>query len=295
MIADDWHRATHWVDRHRTRICPPLDGGRPGRPVHQLHDAVNLTLVVSTVLSLTASGDAVVRPWLRAATGELVRYFRSVEPLLRRPGGASAPDELATVPLFLLEEVTGARFELTDEVRRRLPPATGPAGHDHLLLAALAGSPDAATHLADRLAVTRRETAGGARKSRLYDLTHEILYLHLVAPERIPADGLTDQLEALVGVTMPADADLGAELLAAYWAVGGPATDTIAEAVAQLRTAGDALSERHDDGGCSGCSFKAQVHNRLTLVLGIGATLATQGEGPDRQPRQTVAGSATGA
>lgn len=276
MNADDWQRATAWVDRHRSRICPPLDGRRA--PVHQLHNAVNLTLVAATIRSLAGPEDVAVDPWLRGLTDDLVGYFGGIEPALRGHGPATgAPGDLAAVPFFLLERMAGVRFAVTAEVRRRLPPTAAPGGHDHLLLAALAGRADAAAHLADRLAVTRRDTAGGARKSRLYDLTHEVLYLHLVAPARIPTDDLTGQLAVLLDATMPTDADLGAELLAAYWVVGGPASGPVAEAVAHLRLSGDALRAR-DGRECCGCSFKEQVHNRLTLVLGIGTTLAAQGE-----------------
>ena len=283
LLGGDWARATAWVDEHFDEICSRPRAGQSGPLVYQLFNGVNLTVVLTTLLSVTPAGDTTVRPWLQQSLGRLTRYFLDLEPALLAAldaEGASA-EYVAAIPFFLLERATDMRFDLTEVVRSRLARAADAGDHDQLLLAGLAGRTDAATHVEDRLAVTVKETQGPTTSSRLYDLTHEVLYLHHLRPSAVPGRELASHLEAATGRTMASNQDVGAELLAAYWLAGGMPTPAILGAVAELKAFSEAQpvacqKGRADECRCPG--FKEQVHSRITLVLGLGMTLALHGE-----------------
>ncbi len=283
LLRGTWGRAARWIDHHLGEICPQPDPGLPGPLVHQLGDAVNLTLVVTILHSMLPPGEATVRPWTRTALRHLVRYLLDIEPAVLQAlsGEAGGYDQLCAIPYFLIERACDITFAVTGAVRSRAPALSASADHDRLLLAGLADVPGAAGQLAGRLAASRTATTEARTTSRVYDLTHEILYLHHITPGTAAESALAAHLEDLLGRVMPVNHDLGAELLACYWLAGGTPGAVARTATGQLKTASDDLPgecEGDRDGECDCPRFKEQIHNRLTMALGLGATLAAAGE-----------------
>ena len=285
LLRGSWDRAAHWVDQHLTEICRRPDPD-PSEPLaYQLTDAINLTLVVATLHQIASPGEDTVRDWVAATIREIVRYFLGIEPMVLQALRAdhAAMDELCGIPYFLIERVSGISFEVTDVIRRRAPAISDASNHDQLLLAGMAGDPGVAAELTRRLAATR-EGSQTPTSSGLYDLTHEILYLHHIDPAGTADPALTTQLAGLVGEIMTSNADLGAELLTCYWLAGGSpggADPAIRAAVTRLKTFSDEQPlpcQPDKGGGCDCPKYKEQVHARLTTILGLGTTFATAGE-----------------
>ncbi|MEV8635057.1 phosphatidylinositol-specific phospholipase C domain-containing protein [Streptosporangium sp. NPDC051023] len=292
LLRGDWDRATRWIDRHLDRICVRPDPDQHGPIAHQLVDMVNLSLIVSTLHAALPSGETVVQDWLQRTVRELARYLLDIEPAVLRAldGGAAAFDELCCIP-YLLFERSGTTFEVTDVVRARARDMSVSGDHDRILLAGLAGNSDAAPQLTHRLVGTRADLVEDRRTSRIYDLTHEILYRFHLEPRLIPEPSITGELESLLDEVLPVNADLGAELLACHWLTGGPVSPAARTAVERLKAVNEALQARcetdHKDG--RHCPlFKDQIHNRLTMVLGLGMTLAVAGEVLDTSSDRTT-------
>jgi hypothetical protein len=140
---------------------------------------------------------------------------------------------------------------------------------------------------------TATATAEARSSSRIYDLTHEILYLHHVKPGTAADPVLAAHLADLLGEVMASNSDLGAEILACYWMAGGSASPASRAPAGQLKAFSEeqpAECEPGRDGECNCPRFKEQIHSRLTTVLGLGTTLATAGEVLDHDgetPAQT--------
>jgi Up-Regulated in long-lived daf-2 len=284
LLRGNWDRETGWIDQHFGEFCPQPDPDQPGPLVHQLANMVNLALVVSTLREVMPSGESVISGWIGQATRELVRYLLDIEPLVLGALGAdsAAFDELLAIPYFLIERASEITFEVTDAVRRRTRETDGSAtgDHDRLLLAGLAGHADAETQLGEQLIATRAALAEARTTSRIYDLTHEILYLTHLGSKVTTEPSVSTHLGELPDV-MAANADVGAELLACYWITGGDSDAASREAVSRLKAFSEAQPaecQAGRDGECRCPRFKEQIHNRLTLVLGLGSTLAIAGE-----------------
>lgn len=284
LLRGNWTRATAWIDQHLDEICPRLDADAPGPVVYQLDNAINLALVVSVLRLLLPADEDVITPWVRKAFRELVRYLLDVEPVIIAAlrSGTAAVDELCAIPYFLIERASEVTFEVTDIVRHTLGDANGSAGHDRLLLAGLAGQAEAGKQIAAQLDATAEDTTRARNASRLYDLTHEVLYTRLIGPPAAASGpSLASHTETLLGDIMPENADLGAELLTCYWISGGAANTVSRDAARQLKAFSEdqpAECEGRNDGVCRCARFKEQIHGRLTMVLGLGATLAVAGE-----------------
>jgi phospholipase C len=281
LLRGNWARETGWIDSHFAEICPPLDPDRPGPLIHQLNDAVNLTLVVATVNSVLPPGESAVRSWIGKTTGELVRYLLDIEPTVLKAliTDATGSDELCAIPYLLIERAAGIAFEVTGIARRRVQAAPSAAGHDRLLLAGLAGQEGADAALAGQLTATGAELHAPSA-SRMYDLTHEILYLHHISAGT-PTAPLIARLEKLLAEVILSNQDLGAELLSCYWIAGGAVGAASRAATERLKAFSEAQPsdcQTGRDGECRCPRFKEQIHNRLTMVLGLGTTLAIAGE-----------------
>jgi Up-Regulated in long-lived daf-2 len=283
LLRGNWDRAAGWIDQHFAEICPRPDPARPGPVVYQLDNAINLALVVSILRLLVPPGDSVVTPWIQKTVRELVRYLLGIEPLVAcaLDSPTAAFDELCAIPYLAIERASEITFEVTGIARRNTSRAHPSADHDRLLLAGLAGHAEAVARLTARLAATEKATTEDHTAARLYDLTHEIFYCTLTGQRPAPGTSLASHLESLLGEVMPANQDLGAELLACYWIAGGAPSAASRTAAGQLKAFSEEQPSECDagrDGLCRCPRFKEQVHSRLTTVLGLGATVAVAGE-----------------
>lgn len=284
LLRGNWNRETSWIDQHFEAFCPQPDPDQPGPLVHQLASMVNLALVAATLQEIQPPGETVVGAWLGKTVRELVRYLLDIEPQVLSALGtdSAAFDELLAIPYFLIERASEITFEVTDVVRRRVREADGPAtgDNDRLLLAGLAGHPDAEAKLGEKLTATREMLAQQRTTARTYDLTHEILYLTHLDSKITTEAPVVAHLGELLDV-MATNTDVGAELLACYWISGGHNDATSRDAVTRLKAFSEAQPAECQggrDGECRCPRFKEQIHNRLTLVLGLGTTLAIAGE-----------------
>jgi hypothetical protein len=282
LLRGNAKRAGLWIDQHLGEICPPLDPEQPGPVVHQLTGMVNLALIVSILNAVLPPDETQLRTWTGRTLRELARYLLDIEPrvLAALDADSGALDGLAAIPYFLLEASSPIGFDVTSAVRGG--PAAGPADtHDHLLLAGLAGRSAAIERLAERLTASREALSAASSTARLYDLTHEILYLALLRPDTVKDPALAGQLGKLLADVLAANQDLGAELLACYWIIGGTVADGSRAAARLLKAASEQMPAEcaaDREGHCRCPQFKEQVHSRLTMTLGLGVTLATAGE-----------------
>ncbi|MEU9790846.1 hypothetical protein AB0E27_09460 [Streptomyces sparsogenes] len=283
LLYGNWVRATRWIDQHFARICPCPDSNEPVPITHQLMDAVNLALVVSVIQSSVPPGDTLVRDWTQRISSKLISYLQTIEPMVIESierGAFTAVDELFAIPYFLMERASDLRFTITDIVRRRTRHSGYFGDHDRILLAGLAGDPSTTTRLTERIAAARTQPSDGNATSRMYDLTHAILYRSLLEPDTYCEGDLEGRLSELLDQVTPGNRDLGSELLACYWLTGGSVNDSSRAAVEQLKAHSEGLPFdcEPDSDTCYCRRFKEEVHDRLTMAMGLGVTLGMKGE-----------------
>lgn len=289
LLRGNWTQETQWVEQQFKRLCPSPESLSAVTISKDLVNLTNLVLVLGTLASAgqdgdkrsgdgnksVEDGDGRVGSWVRHMLGRVTRYLSSVEKVVLAGlnGDTGTEHVLCAIPFLLLEAWSGIEFDVCNQVRGNIHPG---GGHDGLLLSGLTGDTDTVDRLLERFSGTRRALSETTyRRSQAYDLTHEILYLNFLGYDVSGIDGLLPLLEKLLADIMSQNPDLGAELLASYWIAGGEVTQPALVATQQLKAHGDI--ERSDK-GCEPAQFKEEVHERLTMLLGIGLTLGTQGE-----------------
>lgn len=283
-LAGNWKLETQWIEAHWDKLCP-APSSLDGRPlVDHLEDLVNLSLILSTLQASSGICENPKNTCVPKMLRRVARYLMSLETEVLRAleAGDHIDDKLCTIPYFLIESKMGMDFEITELVRKSNAKAGATAGHDGLLLAGLAGNPKAIARLENLLAASEEELAQSETSAnRTYDLTHEMIYLVQLTGPFKGSPQLLSGLARLIEEFMPRNRDLGAELLACYWIAGGTVTVPIRQAVRCLKAYSDedaAEIDKDDKEHCSCERFKEQVHQRLTMLLGLGTTLAIVGD-----------------
>ena len=270
---------------------------------HALEPLTNLTIVLSTLAPKSVPGSKVQSDTF-ALLEHIAAYLAQLELQIIPKFKTESGSGLLAIPFFLIEKCAplvkgGAmRFELCHDARQRVAGGsaypTQRGGIDAILLSGFlrAGPAAAVDQLHIKLNATLTAlTEKDYRRSQAYDLTHEIIYAHLLS-EDLQHPGLTGPaamhavLEKLMTDVTASDSDLGAELLACYWITGGdPNSPSAAFGMQQLKAHSDTfgksaplLPKYTKTCGCN--EFAKHSHIRITMLLALGLTMAVCGDKP---------------
>lgn len=285
LIAGEWKKESIWMSEHLDSFLLPVSSVSNARSsMTRLNHFVNLSLIMSLIPSNGNNAD--VENWKQFITSKLIAYCYSIEDHLLQlfSSGTIGSSLRYTIPFFLLEKFTGNKYRITHYVENLVHhqiPGTM-SDHDSILLAALAGSTNAANTLREKLIISKKQdvlqTESGMVQA--YDLTHEILYGILIGEKINGDESLLLLLESLMHKYI-LNLDLVAELLTCYWLIGGSVNDNIRQIVRLLKE-----FSYNDDHGCikdiagkCNCSvFKDVAHHKLTMTLALSTTLLVAGE-----------------
>lgn len=282
LLISDWKQETLWLDKHFNDLCQPIKEQELGRvDTDKLEDMVNLSIVIATLYNKNEA--YAVNDWIQKIGSKIISYLFSIETELSKIIKDENGNRLLKycIPFFLFEKLNNIQFEITKYIKKIIHHKQFSANdHDNLLLMACAGDTDSLNELKNRF--HKSLNLSSFNSSQAYDLTHLILYGLLNGVEKEFYSKSLDVLEMLMGKFMPANVDLGAELLSCYWLCGGKPNAKINSAVRHLKTFsmndGMECHKNTDSSKCTCLKLKDITHHKLTMLLGLSSTLICAGE-----------------